>query len=173
MHQPTPTEKFVILNLVAGTYQLKSSYIGYQSITISNIRVNSDLTTEINFELPAEGIQINEISVVAVRPLVNKNNTNANRITTGEDINALPVRGVDNIVALTPGVVLQDNTVFIRGGRQDEVGFYLEGASISNPMTGGRGVTIVQDAVEEIQVQAGGYTAEFGGANSGIIPSAI
>jgi len=165
----TPTGEFVILNLVAGTYQLKASYIGYQTITISNVRVNSDLTTEMNFELPAEGIQINEISVVAVRPLVNKNNTNANRITTGEDINALPVRGVDNIIALTPGVVLQDKTVFIRGGRQDEVGFYLEGASISDPVVGGRAVTLVQDAVEEIQVQAGGYTAEFGGANAGII----
>ena len=29
--------------------------------------------------------------------------------------------------------------------------------------------TLVQDAIEEIQVQAGGYSAEFGGANAGII----
>jgi len=165
--------EYVILNLFAGTYQLKTSYIGYQAITVSNVRVNSDLTTELNFELPVEGVQISEISVVASRPLINKNNTNANRITTGEDISALPVRGVDNIIALTPGVVLQDKTVFIRGGRQDEVGFYLEGASISDPVVGGRAVTLVQDAVEEIQVQAGGYTAEFGGANAGIIRQSI
>ncbi|RKY94645.1 MAG: hypothetical protein DRQ01_01850 [Ignavibacteriae bacterium] len=36
-------------------------------------------------------------------------------------------------------------------------------------MQGGRQVTLSQDAIEEIQIQSGGYTAEFGGANSGII----
>jgi hypothetical protein len=70
-------------------------------------------------------------------------------------------------------VVLQDNTVFIRGGRQDEVGFYLEGVPITNKFAGGRAVTLVQDAIEEIQVQAGGYNAEFGGANSGIIQTQL
>ncbi len=79
------------------------------------------------------------------------------------------MRGINNILSLSPGVVVQDNTVFIRGGRQDEVGYYLDGVSITNPVLGGRAVNIVQDAVEEIQVQAGGYNAEFGGANSGII----
>jgi hypothetical protein len=122
-----------------------------------------------NFQLPAEGISVGTITIIAPKPLVNKDNTNAVRVTTSEDIDALPVRGVNNIVGLTAGVVVKDNNIFIRGGRLDEVGFYLEGVSINNPMTGGRAVTISQDALEEIQVQAGGYTAEFGGANSGIV----
>ena len=161
--------EFIILNLDAGVYQVRASYIGYQTITVSNVRVNADLTTELNFQLPAEGVQVGEVEVVAQKPLVNKSNTNANRITTNDQIDALPIRGVNNILALTPGVNVQDNTVFVRGGRQDEVGYYLEGANITNPLVGGRKVTISQDAVEEIQVQAGGYTAEYGGANAGII----
>ncbi|MBI9072396.1 MAG: TonB-dependent receptor [Melioribacteraceae bacterium] len=161
--------EFLITNLEAGIYEVKASYVGFQSVTISNIRVNADLTTALSFELPEEGYSTDEIMVIATQPLVNKSSTNANRITTGEDIEALPVRGMDDIVSLTPGVVLQDNTVFIRGGRKDEVGYYLEGASISDPVAGGRGVTIPQDAIEEIQVQAGGYNAEYGGANAGII----
>ncbi|MCK7524129.1 MAG: hypothetical protein MZV64_44115 [Ignavibacteriales bacterium] len=40
-------------------------------------------------------------------------------------------------------------------------------------MVGGRKVTIAQDAVEEVQVQSGGYTAEYGGANAGIIYTQI
>ena len=48
----------------------------------------------------------------------------------------MAVRGVNQIIALSPGVVLQDNTVFIRGGRQDEVGFYLEGVPITNKFGG-------------------------------------
>ncbi|MGE5499401.1 MAG: carboxypeptidase-like regulatory domain-containing protein, partial [Syntrophothermus sp.] len=161
--------EFQIQNLEAGVYTLKSSFIGYQTVTISNVRVNADLTTEMNVQLPAEGISVGTITIIAPKPLVNKDNTNAVRVTTSEDIDALPVRGVNNIVGLTAGVVVKDNNIFIRGGRLDEVGFYLEGVSINNPMTGGRAVTISQDALEEIQVQAGGYTAEFGGANSGIV----
>jgi hypothetical protein len=167
------TGEYDITNLEAGIYEVRASFVGYQTKTISNVRVNADLTVEINFELPSDDISVEEIRVVATRPLVNKNSTNANRITTGEDIQALPVRGINNILSLTPGVTFQDNTVFVRGGRQDEVGFYLEGASISDPVVGGRAVTIVQDAVEEIQVQSGGYTAEYGGANAGIIYTQI
>ncbi len=161
--------EYNIQNLEPGVYQLKASFIGYQTITVSNVRVNADLTTEQNFKLPGEGVTIGEVNVVAERPLINKSSTNAQRITTSEDIEALPVRGVNNILALTPGVNYQDNTIFIRGGRQDEVGFYLEGASITDPFVGGRSVNLVQDALEEIQVQSGGYTAEFGNANAGII----
>ena len=160
---------YVILNLDAGIYTLKASYIGYQTITISNIRINADLTTEMNFKLPAEGIKVKEIDVVAQRPLVEPSNTNAIRTTTSEDFQNLPVRGINDLLALTPGVSLQDNTLFVRGGRQDEVGYYLEGTNITNPLIGGRQVLISQDAIEEIQVQAGGYTAEFGGANAGIV----
>ncbi|MBT8381256.1 MAG: carboxypeptidase-like regulatory domain-containing protein, partial [Ignavibacteria bacterium] len=164
---------YIILNLNAGVYEVKCSYIGYQTRTISNIRINAGLTTALNFELPAEGIQVGTVEVVALKPLINKYNTNANRITTSDDIEALPIRGIDNILAVTPGVVFQDNTIFIRGGRQDEVGFYLEGTNITDPMVGGRQVTLVQEALEEINVQSGGYNAEFGGANSGIIRQQI
>jgi hypothetical protein len=114
-------------------------------------------------------ITVGTVEVTAARPLINKSNTNAVRVTTSEDIQALPVRGVNNILSLTAGVTIQNNAVFIRGGRLDEVGYYLEGVSITNPVTGGRAVNINQDALEEIQVQSGGYTAEFGGANAGIV----
>lgn len=165
--------EYIILNLVAGTYEVKASYIGYQAKAISNVRINADLTTGLDFQLAAEGIQVGTVEVTAEKPLVNKYNTNANRITTSDDIEALPIRGVDNILATTPGVVLQDNQIFIRGGRQDEVGFYLEGSNITDPMVGGRQVTLVQDALEEINVQSGGYNAEYGNANSGIIRQQI
>ncbi len=161
--------EYEIRNLDAGEYQVRASYIGYQSVTISKVVISTGLTTELNFQLPAEGISIGDIEVVADRPLIQKDNTNAIRTKTSDDIDALPVRGINNIIGTTAGVVIEANSVFIRGGRQDEVGYYLEGVSIKNPETGGRAITLSQDALEEIQVQAGGYTAEYGGANAGII----
>lgn len=164
---------YVILNVPPGNYTISASYVGYQIVTVSGIIINTGLTTERDFGLASSDVELQPIVIIADRPLVNKSATNAVRITTREDIDALAVRGVNNIIALSPGVVLQDNTVFIRGGRQDEVGYYLEGVPITNAFVGGRAVTLVQDAIEEIQVQAGGYNAEFGGANSGIVQSQL
>jgi len=161
--------EFLIINLSAGVYELRCSYIGYQSINITEVRVTTDLTTEINFQLPAEGVTVSDVVVIAERPLIQKDNTNKIRTTTSDDIDILPVRGVNNILILTAGVVTEADAIFIRGGREDEVGYYLEGANIKNPELGGRAVTIPQDALEEIQVQSGGYTAEFGGSNAGIV----
>ena len=161
--------EFAILEVPAGTYALRATYVGYSALTLSNVRVNNSLTTDAALELLSETVTLQAVEVVADRPLVTRDATNAVRITTAEDIGSLPVRGVNNILALQAGVVLKDNVIFVRGGRQDEVGFYLEGVSVTNPMVGGAAVTLVQDAIEEVQVQAGGYTAEFGGANAGIV----
>ncbi|MEI7812601.1 MAG: TonB-dependent receptor [Ignavibacteria bacterium] len=161
--------EFVIQNLEAGSYQLHASFIGYQTISVTNVRVSSDLTVEQNFRLPAEGISVATVTIIAPKPLVNKDNTNAIRVTTSEDIKALPIRSVAGIYSLTAGVTTLNGNVYMRGGRYDEVGYYLEGISVKNPYSGQNGVTVSPDAVEEIQVQAGGYTAEFGGANSGLV----
>ncbi len=161
--------EYTIINVPAGVYSVKGTFVGYTSVTVSNVRVLNDLTTVQDLGLPSQAVAMQAVEIVAERPLVNKSATNAVRIRTTEELSNLPVRGINNILALTPGVVVQDNTIFIRGGRIDEVGFYLDGMSITNPMAGGRAVNLVQDAIEEIQVQAGGYNAEFGGANAGIV----
>jgi len=137
-------------------YSLKATYIGYAAMTQENIRVHFGLTTEVTFELPVQDIAAQAIIVVAERPLVNKSSTNVFRVTTSDDIKNIPVRGLDNVIALQPGIVLQDGNIYIRGGRVDEVGYYLEGVSVTDPQYGGRGLTLVQDAVEEVSIQSSG-----------------
>jgi hypothetical protein len=165
--------EFVILNVPAGTYAMKTSYVGYQSITISNNRVNNDLTTEVNFQLPAEGVTVATVEIIAERPLINKSATNAVRIVDQEFFNAIPARGINAAIALQPGVIVMGTTVYIRGGRPDEVGFKVDGVGIGNVLSGGRAVNITDAAVEQIQVQAGGFNAEYGGANAGIIQTQL
>jgi hypothetical protein len=167
--------EYIILNVPVGTYSLRATYIGYQAITVSNIKVASDLTTEVNFPLPTEAMAVGSVEIIAERPLVNKNATNAVRIATQEDVAKLPVRSVTSYVALSPGVVVQDDMVYIRGGRSDEVGYYLEGANVRDVFRqeGGSEVTVIPEALEEYQVQAGGYNAEYGGSNAGIVRQSL
>jgi hypothetical protein len=161
--------EFYVQNLDAGYYTIRVSYVGYKTITVSNLRVSSDLTTYQNIKLPGEDIQVSTVTIVAQKPLIQKDNTNAVRVISSEDIDALPIRSVTNIIGLSAGVVVQNSLIFIRGGRSDEVGYYLEGVTTKNPLTNRNAIAVSQDALQEIQVQSGGYTAEFGDANAGIV----
>jgi outer membrane receptor protein involved in Fe transport len=164
-----PDGSYLILEVPAGVYKLTARYIGYTSMTIEELRVFNDLTTETNLALTSEAITVQAVVVTAERPLINPTATNAVRIATADQIATLPVRSVNEILSLMPGVNYQDGNIYIRGGRVDETGYYLEGVSVTDPQYGGRGVTIASQALEEISVQSAGYEAEYGRANSGVV----
>ncbi len=163
--------EFIVLNVPAGKYDLQANFVGYNPQKLENVVINADLTTELNFSMTplSEGVAMKEIVIQVERELINKNATNVTRIQTGEDVKNLPVRGVTAAVALNAGVVQQNGNLYIRGGRREEVGYYLEGASTRNVMDGTQITTVIPEALEEFQIQAGGYNAQYGGANSGIV----
>ncbi|MEE9168100.1 MAG: TonB-dependent receptor [Candidatus Neomarinimicrobiota bacterium] len=169
----TDTEgEFMILNVSPGTYSLRATYVGYQQVTISNVKVVAGLTAFVeDIEMSPVALEGEPIQVVAERPLIEKSATNAVRILTSEDMENLPVRGAQDYFTLQPGVILQNERVHIRGSRSDEVGYLIEGASTKNIVSrdGGSLITTIPEALEEVLVQAGGYTAQFGGANAGIV----
>ncbi len=161
--------EFYILQVGVGTYTVQASYVGYQPVQISNVMVNENLTTEVNFSLPKSAIQVAPVEIIAQRPLIQKSATNETRIVNSDFLNSIPLRDLTQAAALQPGVVLRNNMVYIRGSRSDETGFMINGVDVTDPYTGGNAVTIPQEAVEQIQVQTGGYPAEYGGANGGLV----
>ncbi|MEL6824160.1 MAG: TonB-dependent receptor, partial [Calditrichota bacterium] len=160
---------FVVLNVPVGVYNITASFIGYKEITQQGMRVSASITTNANFTMEEATVEGEEVIIVGSRPLVEKNVTSGVSLVTSEELENIPVRGFNDIVATQKSVVVQDNTVYIRGGRADEVGYYIDGASSINPLTNTQSIYVIREAVEEFQVLAGGFTAEFGGANAGII----
>ncbi len=160
---------YVILNVPPGIYTLKASYVGYQTITIRNVRVTVGLTTEVNFELPSEAIQVPTVEVVAERPLVQKNATNEIRVVRAEDVQNMPLRGYTSVVAIQTGVVQVGGTIYVRGGRSEEVAYFVDGVYFNNPYNYARTGEVVTTAIEEVSYQAGGFNAEYGYAMSGVV----
>lgn len=159
----------LILNIGPGTYNLRATYVGYQDLVTENIRVSVNLTTEVNFQLQEEALSTDAIVIIAERPLINKNVTNSNNIISAEDIENLPIRGVIAIVSQQAGIVNQGGNLYVRGSRLDAVAFYMDGVLVNDAIFGGAATTAINNAIEEIQFQAGGYSAEYSGANGGII----
>ena len=163
------TGRYHMPSVPEGVYTVRAEYIGYHAEGVRNVAVISGQTTTIDFELSIDVIQGEELFVIAERPLIQRNTTNSIRLTTEEDIRNLPIRGLQNLIALQAGAVLQDGSLHIRGGRAGEIAYFLDGFTGTNPLYNTENINIIQEAVEEIEVQAGGYTAEFGGAASAVV----
>lgn len=165
---------FIILNVPVGVYSVEASYVGYTNVIVENMRVSADVTSEQNFQLQPTTLEIGEaIIIVAERPLVEKHVTHSAAKVTYEEIENAPVRGLQSFMSYMPSVVVQDNTVHIRGGRGEEVGYYLDGASTMNPLNRTNAVHVIQEAISETQVLTGGFGAEYGDANSGIVKTQL
>lgn len=161
--------EFIILNVPVGKYNLVATYLGYQKVTVTDVIVNEGLTTYQDFKMSKQVLEGKEVVIVAERPLVNKNATNDIKIIRGEVLENIPIRGYANVVSAQVGAVRAGNNIYIRGGRLDEVGYYVDGVLMNNPYDRGRIGDVSQNAVEEINYQPGGMTAEYGLFNSGVI----
>ena len=150
--------EYVILSVPPGIYTLKVTYIGYSPVTISNVSVNASLTTTQNFTMSSSAVQVQGVEIVAERPLIQRNTTNTIRIQTGADVQALPFRGVQNIIATSAGVVQQGGNLYVRGGRVGEVAYYVDGANVTNPSgaddNGREMVSLIREALQEVQAGA-------------------
>ncbi|MCK4813222.1 MAG: TonB-dependent receptor, partial [Candidatus Marinimicrobia bacterium] len=164
---------FIILNVPVGTYDVSASIISHKKLTVQEVRVLSSVTTEINFELEESVIPGQEVTVIAERKLFEKSVTSSVSMATSDELENIPVRGVGNVISNMAGVIVQDGMVYIRGGRPHEVKYYVGGVSTSLATTNTNVMTIIHDAIEEIQVFAGGYTADMGNANAGIVKTEL
>jgi hypothetical protein len=167
---------FTILNVPAGTYDIRAAYIGYQTKTLTGVKVVGGITRNVDFILSNTSVQVQSVTIIAERPLIEKSATNAVRTQVSEELANLPVRGVQGYFSLQPGVVVQNGTVYLRGSRNEETGYQIEGADtrdvIGNTVRAnisGNLVTTIPEALEEVAVQSGGFGAEFGGASAGIV----
>ncbi|MCB0281700.1 MAG: TonB-dependent receptor [Calditrichae bacterium] len=157
---------YVILNVPPGKYTLKVVNIGYKEKTFLDVRVNIDQTTTIDVDLQEESLELGEeITVVATRPVVEKDVAASRANISAEEIESLPIASVDQVVGLQAGI----EGLSIRGGGTDEVAFIADGFVLRDERNNTPYTGLSLTSIEEIQVQAGGFTAEYGNIRSGVI----
>lgn len=157
---------YLILNIPAGAYTLKASFIGFSTVRIEDVEVNVNLTTEINITLQEEMIEGEEVVVVAQQPIVKKDVSSSIATINKSDLDALPITSVSSIIELQAGI---ESGLSIRGSGSDEVAFNLNGFTLrserdNSPFTG-----ISVTSIENVQVQTGGFNAEYGNIRSGLV----
>jgi hypothetical protein len=158
--------RYAILNVTPGNYTLRFSMVGYSTYIVRNVVVHIDQTTNIDAKLSPQTIQTQEVIVTAQTPIVQKD-VSASRINLDvQQIQSLPVTSVSSVIGLQAGV---EPGLVIRGGRANQTGFLLNGMSLrderdNSPFTG-----ISYTSIDQIQLQTGGFNAEYGNVRSGLI----
>jgi outer membrane receptor protein involved in Fe transport len=186
---------FFILQVPPGTYSVRVNMMGYESVTFTNVKVTVDLTTKLNFSLSSTVLEIGKgVTVVAERPIVQKDETFSAQRVSDEAIQNMPtVSDVRDVVSRQPGVVGEGLHINVRGGRTGEMLYVVDGVSTRDPMynqatrttqeqvneftsnpvdeltSRSSGLALPANAISEVEVITGGYNAEYGNALSGIV----
>lgn len=160
---------YTILNVPPGTYTLKFSMIGYANYIVKNVKVVIDLTTTQNAQLVIETIATQEVVVVAERPVVTKDISNSQMNIESEIIKSMPVQTVNQVLTLQAGIESGSEGILVRGGGAHQTVFMLDGLSLNDERSNIPYTPISLASVEEIQVQTGGFNAEYGNARSGLV----
>ncbi len=156
---------FVILNVTPGTYNIKATYIGFAPQTISKLRVDIGQTSEANFQLSDASIKTDEVVVVAVTPIVQRDVASSSANLNAEELLNLPIINIAQAVGLQAGV--EGGT--IRGGKDDEVVYEVNGISMRDGRDNSSYSNLSITSVQQVRVQSGGFTADVGDVRSGLI----
>lgn len=180
---------YTIIGVPPGTYTLRLSFIGYAETVVETVRVQSGLTTRIDGALSAdtEGLG-GEVVVAAERPPVQRDETGSVQYLDFTELEELPVVSTEDALFVQAGLFFDEQPIegglggsgrgepryAVRGGDQTEVLWFLDGVRTTSLIEGradqgGSYTSINPHAVQEVQVLTGGFPAEYGGAQSGVV----
>ena len=166
---------FSITNLEAGTYQLISTYVGYDTAR-AEVTVDGSNIQYVRLTL-SEGVSLATVEVSAGRTQA-RTDVQVSKVTlTPRDIKSLPSTGGDADLAqylpVLPGIVTtgdQGGQIYIRGGAPIQNKVLLDGVTIFNPFHSIGFYSVFEtEAIQNVDVLTGGFGAQYGGRLSAVV----
>jgi Carboxypeptidase regulatory-like domain/TonB-dependent Receptor Plug Domain/TonB dependent receptor len=168
-----------------GLYTVKASLTGFKEATRADVRLAINSQVSAPFVLEVGGLA-ETITVTERAPLVDTTENVVRTLVDTQQIASLPLKSRDflDLTLLAPGVVADQGSA--SGGQTDSISFggmsenyksvWLEGVDFNDEVTGGGSslssatrIALAQEAIQEFQVMANSYSAEFGRSASGAI----
>ncbi len=160
---------YSILNVLPGNYDLKIEYIGYAEHKIEKVIVKIDLTSRMDVQLRSQIIEGSTIIIEAERPIVTRDISNSQVNIEAKEVEAMPVQTVNEILNLQAGIEMGSEGILVRGGSANQTVFMVDGLSTNDERSNIPYTTMSLSSIEEIKIQTGGFSAEYGDARSGLI----
>jgi hypothetical protein len=169
-------------NLPLGTYKVTVKRDGAVVETRENVGITVGANTDVSFAAAGSGVQTLDSVTVSAASLatIDVSSVDTRTVVTSEQLAQLPLgRTAEAIALLAPGVVVNsggfDNGPLggslpsFGGSAASENAYYLNGfntTAISNNLGG---LTLPYGAIDQQEIFTGGYGAQFGRSNGGVI----
>jgi hypothetical protein len=158
-----------------GIYTVTAALAGFKKVERNGVKVDLDATASVLIRMEISVTQ--EIVVTGEMPVVDTTSTTSGINIRQEDVGKMPLgRNYASAVQINPGVSLDTadpqgraGTYSIYGATSIENQYLVDGINTTNVIRGLQSKSLTQEFVEEVQVKAGGYEAEYGRAMGGII----
>jgi outer membrane receptor protein involved in Fe transport len=162
--------QYDLLNLrIGGPYELKVSFVGFQTFTQNDIQLVLGKTHDSRITLTEEGLALDEIVVRGNSGVINNDRTGASTNINNNAIRTLPTisRSTEDFTRLTP----QSSGLSFGGRNSLYNNFSLDGSIFNNsfgldaPTPGGQtnSQPVSLDAIEQIEVSLAPYDVRQGG----------
>jgi len=162
---------FRLFGLPSGRYTLTFTLEGFNTVIREDIIVRVEQTIRVTIQMTPGAIE-EQITVVGQSPLVDVKSTTKGMTLTREMFEMLPRgRNFDTLVTAVPGVNQEPylGGLSVDGASGAENMYYIDGMDITNMDQGDRDQSAAFEFVDEVQIVASGYQAEFGGSMGGVV----
>ncbi|MEN6355490.1 MAG: TonB-dependent receptor [Armatimonadota bacterium] len=173
--------RFVIANIPPGDYDITAQMVGYGTRNLADIQVIMDATASADFDMTKEAIEEEAVVVTRPKPMINPEVVNTfNLVSVQQEpltrTDPSSVRTAPGMLGTLPGVIVDSDgsgQLHLRGGKYDQVGWYIEGIPITDPNVGAFGTDLLTTGLSKFQMYAGAFGAEYGNAISGVLNEVI
>jgi outer membrane receptor for ferrienterochelin and colicin len=166
--QPDGTFRFDRLSY--GTYRLTIHKEGFFD-TSAEVRLESSESVE--FTLAAAEKLEQDVDVIARPEPINPDPVSPQISVNNEVLQNILYTGrlnFTNALALMPGVIRDGmGELHIQGSRTEQVRYQLDGMNLTDATAGGLAQNVPLDAIESIDMDLAGYSAEFGKGSGGVV----
>jgi len=171
--------------LPPGTYTVKATLTGFREAQRQDVRLPIASQVSVPFVLEVGGLN-ETVTVSSEAPLISTTEQAVRTNIETRQIADLPLKTRDflDLTLLAPGVVSDQGSAAV--GQTDSISFggmsenyksiWLEGVDFNDEVTGGGSslssatrIALAQETIQEFQVMANSYSAEFGRSASGAI----
>jgi carboxypeptidase family protein/TonB-dependent receptor-like protein len=163
---------FRFSQLPPGDYLVTFSLSGFSKVE-KKAAVQLDKTVVVDAALQIS-VKTEEIIVTGEAPVVDATSSSSGANFTSDFVKTLPVgRGFSAVATKTPGVIQgfgADATNFnVYGSTGAENSFVIDGVDTTEVRLGRQGKQVTQEFIQEIEVKAGAFQAEYGHAQGGVL----
>lgn len=156
------------VQLPPGNYKLVASRENFAAVTIEGIQISINRTTPQEITMKATG---ETVVIQAKQAAVDTSSTTRGEVLTKEFLQKIPTgRSYQTATQMASGVLPgSGGNPNMGGGASDENTYMLDGANITDPVTGTFSNNFNFDAIQQIEVLLGGYMPEYGVSVGGIV----